>query len=215
MYTFTRFFLVLPLLFLSTSIFSQTVIDEMNPDEGEQGETLLDVGISGSQFYTGTSIVDIQIVNDQGESLIVSNVDVITSQYIEIDIQIQTTADVGFYDVIYTDGFNQSTLSNGFYVDYPTGIEDKDASKSKVNIRQVSGQFEVSLPDKIKNANRENLVFSVHNVMGQKLLEKRVSQQTFIMDDAKLPPNQLLIYSLRSDKELISKGKFSSAGISR
>jgi len=217
MQTFSHFFLALPLLLLSTSVFAQVIIDDMNPDEGEKGETLLSVGISGSQFYTGTSVVDIQIVNDQGESLIVSNVNVYSSQYLEIDIKVPTTADVGFYDVIYSDGLNQSTLNNGFYVgkDDTTSIEYKDASKSKVNIRQVSGQFKVSLNDKAKNANRENLVFSIYNVMGQKLFRKRVSQQTFLMNDAKLPPNQLLIYTLRSNKELLSKGKFSSAGVSR
>ncbi|PSR01364.1 MAG: hypothetical protein BRD50_08900 [Bacteroidetes bacterium SW_11_45_7] len=189
MQTFTHFFLALPLLLLSTSVFAQVIIDDMNPDEGEKGEKLSSVGISGSQFYTGTSVVDIQIVNDQGVNLIVSNVNVFSSQYIEIDIKVPTTADVGFYDVIYSDGLNQSTLNNGFYVgkDDTTSIEYKDASKSRVNIRQVSGQFK----------------------------EKRVSQQTFSINNAKLPPNQILIYTLRSEKKIVSKGKFSSAGLSR
>ena len=209
-----RYWLVFAVLLVSAISANAQNINEINPDEGERGETLT-VGISGSQFNQGTTTIEVNFENDNGEELITNSIVVYSSAYMEVEVKVPFTAEVGYYDVIHKNLWNnnQTIVQNGFSVDYPTGINEAGKSQLDVHIQSLSArseQLEVKIEGNPEKIDRGPILFTLYNVSGQKLLEKRVNQQSFQISTSNLPSSQFLIYTLRTDQEVLSKGKIAS-----
>ena len=120
-----KFIITLSLLFIGCLSFSQS-ITSVNPSSGYQGTYSLPVTISGvNTNFDQATVTYVEFKQGSGTTLDVSNVNSITSNTIDLDLQIKQIDSVGFYDVNfygwYSQGIQEYSAPMAFEV-LPTNI---------------------------------------------------------------------------------------------
>ena len=198
------------LIAISAFAFSQSIVN-IQPDEGHQGDTLR-IGIAGNntQFNQGSSTITFR--NDDGVVLNTYNVNILSATTMEMDMYISIAAPAGFYDLIYNNWFgSQIVVQDGFFVDFPQGIERPGSQKLKVRFQSFStssDQYKVSIESGLNEKAINTLIFNVYDLSGRKLLEKEFSGKSFLLNTSRFSANHFLIYSLKSENQILSTGRF-------